>query len=31
MQDKVMGAPIDGAFIDIGVPEDYAAFCTRHT
>ena len=29
-QGRVVGTPIDGAFIDIGVPDDYAAFCTRH-
>jgi D-glycero-alpha-D-manno-heptose 1-phosphate guanylyltransferase len=29
-QGHVFGAPIDGAFIDIGVPADYAAFCARH-
>jgi D-glycero-alpha-D-manno-heptose 1-phosphate guanylyltransferase len=29
-QGHVYGVPIQGAFIDIGVPEDYAAFCARH-
>lgn len=27
---QVFGVAIDGAFTDIGVPEDYAAFCARH-
>jgi D-glycero-alpha-D-manno-heptose 1-phosphate guanylyltransferase len=26
----VRGVSIDGAFTDIGVPQDYAAFCARH-
>lgn len=30
MQGRVLGAPVNGAFIDIGVPEDYAAFCARY-
>jgi D-glycero-alpha-D-manno-heptose 1-phosphate guanylyltransferase len=29
-QGHVFGVPIEGAFIDIGVPADYAAFCARH-
>ena len=29
-QGRVFGVPIEGAFIDIGVPADYAAFCARH-
>lgn len=29
-QGHVRGVAIDGAFTDIGVPQDYAAFCARH-
>jgi D-glycero-alpha-D-manno-heptose 1-phosphate guanylyltransferase len=29
-QGHVHGVPIAGAFTDIGVPQDYAAFCARH-
>jgi D-glycero-alpha-D-manno-heptose 1-phosphate guanylyltransferase len=27
---RLYGAPLDGDFIDIGVPEDYERFCTQH-
>ena len=26
----VTATPLDGSFIDIGVPEDYRRFCERH-
>jgi D-glycero-alpha-D-manno-heptose 1-phosphate guanylyltransferase len=29
-QGLVFGAPIEGSFTDIGVPEDYADFCARY-
>jgi D-glycero-alpha-D-manno-heptose 1-phosphate guanylyltransferase len=30
-QGKVRDCPIDGTFIDIGVPEDYFRFCAQHS